>query len=606
MKFSLFSPRLCGAVLATAVMLPAAAEKWVKVTTAHFELYTPAGEKRGREAILYFEQVRDFFLKSSPSKSAPDFPVRIIAFKSEKQYIPYRPNEGTVAYYNSSDQRDYIVMQDTSSEHQPTAIHEYVHLLVRHTGVKLPMWLNEGMAEVYSTMRPLAGKVLVGSLPAGRVASLMEMKWFDLETLTRVDHQSAAYNKKELMQVFYAESWLLAHMLILGDGYREHFTDFLKALQTETSADAAMRKAYGKDISVVQRDLRNYLRSDLKGALFDQKLEKSAEQPETSDVPSDDAELVLADILIIVGKEKAAEAEFKRLAAVHPNNPDIEESLGYLAWHDKRTVETREHFRKAIAAGSKNAKMYNQFAALEMNAGQTPKEIVPVLRKALELKPGYQDAAWNLLSAAMRTEEYSVALEALGQLKNVKPDEAFRYYYSVAYAYHKMGSKEQALRFLASARKAAKDPDDADRAERLERFLKPPAELAVAVRETAVAAAAPRPPADEHSDGEAAPTRLRRRNGDGIPDELLHKVTGSATKLDCKGESARLHVNAEGRVMIFDIVDPAKVQINGNSGRTFEFTCGTQKPFPVTVEYADYPAGKAGTGTGVLRGLTLQ
>lgn len=61
----------------------AAADEWVKLTTSHFELFTTAGEKKGRDAILYFEQVRNFFLQSSAAKRAPEFPVRIIAFKSE-------------------------------------------------------------------------------------------------------------------------------------------------------------------------------------------------------------------------------------------------------------------------------------------------------------------------------------------------------------------------------------------------------------------------------------------------------------------------------------------------------------------------------------------
>src|SRR5262252_9733343 len=113
-----------------------AAEQWIRVSTPHFELLTPAGEKKGREAILYFEQVRSFFLQASPSKRVPDFPVRIIAFRGEKQYKPYRLNDFVIAYYTGSHDRDYIVMQDIQPDHFPVAIHEYTHLIVRHTGLK--------------------------------------------------------------------------------------------------------------------------------------------------------------------------------------------------------------------------------------------------------------------------------------------------------------------------------------------------------------------------------------------------------------------------------------------------------------------------------------
>src|SRR5579871_5419769 len=102
-----------------------AAEAWLKLGTPNFELYTTAGEKKGREAILYFEQVRSFFMEASQSKRAPSFPVRIIAFRGEKEYKPFRPNESAAAFYTGSHDRDYIVMEDISNEHYPVAIHEY-------------------------------------------------------------------------------------------------------------------------------------------------------------------------------------------------------------------------------------------------------------------------------------------------------------------------------------------------------------------------------------------------------------------------------------------------------------------------------------------------
>src|SRR5579862_7893540 len=79
-------------ILLFACITPAlAADNWLRLSTPHFELYTDAGEKRGREAILYFEQVRTFFTNISPSKKASTFPVRIVAFRNEKQYRPYSP-----------------------------------------------------------------------------------------------------------------------------------------------------------------------------------------------------------------------------------------------------------------------------------------------------------------------------------------------------------------------------------------------------------------------------------------------------------------------------------------------------------------------------------
>src|SRR5579863_7133997 len=117
----------CSLITAILAFSLDAADQWVKLATPNFELYTTAGEKKGREAILYFEQVRSFFLQTSASKRAPDVPVRIVAFRSESQYKPYRMSESAAAYYTHTRNRDYIVMQDISSELYPAAIHEYTH-----------------------------------------------------------------------------------------------------------------------------------------------------------------------------------------------------------------------------------------------------------------------------------------------------------------------------------------------------------------------------------------------------------------------------------------------------------------------------------------------
>lgn len=65
--------------LKTAILLSAvcvtnssAAERWIRVTTTHFEMYTTNTEKQARAALQVFEHVRYFFLQASQSKSAPD------------------------------------------------------------------------------------------------------------------------------------------------------------------------------------------------------------------------------------------------------------------------------------------------------------------------------------------------------------------------------------------------------------------------------------------------------------------------------------------------------------------------------------------------------
>jgi hypothetical protein len=52
-------------------------------------------------------------------------------------------------------------MRSISQEHYPMAAHEFTHLLVKHSGVNLPVLLNEGLADLYSTLKPVGRKVKV-------------------------------------------------------------------------------------------------------------------------------------------------------------------------------------------------------------------------------------------------------------------------------------------------------------------------------------------------------------------------------------------------------------------------------------------------------------
>ncbi|MGH9582577.1 MAG: hypothetical protein ACRD4O_06550, partial [Bryobacteraceae bacterium] len=75
------------------------APRWLRVSTPHFEMYTTGGEGQALDELRTFEQVRYFFLKKNGAESVGSGPVRIVAFRSEEEFLPYRPNASAFAYY---------------------------------------------------------------------------------------------------------------------------------------------------------------------------------------------------------------------------------------------------------------------------------------------------------------------------------------------------------------------------------------------------------------------------------------------------------------------------------------------------------------------------
>ena len=559
-----------------------AAEQWVKLTTPHFELFTDAGEKKGREAILYFEQVRGFFLEASPSKHVPEFPVRIVAFRGEKQYQPYRINDFAIAYYTQSRSRDYIVMQDISAEHYPVAIHEYTHLIIKHTGLKIPIWMNEGWADLYSTLKPQGKKAVMGDILPGRAVTLLTSPWIPLEVLTSVDHGSPLYNERNKAGMFYAESWALMHMLYFSPDYRPNFAKFVMALNAGKSAGEAAQAAYQKQLWEVETDFRAYLKGNrFYRGVYDIKLEKSAEEPDISDATGFESDMLTADLLALVDKHDKARYSYEQLAKTNPDKPEIEESLGYLAWQSGEEDSARNHFARALHAGSKDPQMCYHYAILAHNGGNLD-DAQTALEKAVSLKPDYVEARLHLGVLLVSKRSYQQALEQLKVIKSVTPEQAPSYFSAMAYSYLQTGDLEQGRASAENAKKWAKTPAEIQQADSMLRYLD--------ARKTASAA------------GNFAPQQPGSANPFITSGDQMKRVEGIAQKLDCSGDSLLLHVLVDKTTMVFEIPDPDRVVIKHSREGKSDFACGQQKPYRVAVEYAAKVDKETGS-VGIVRAL---
>jgi tetratricopeptide (TPR) repeat protein len=553
-----------------------AADQWTRVTTPHFELYTTAGEKKGRELILYFEQVRSFFTQSTPSKNGYDFPIRIVVFRSEKQYRPYSPNSAAAAYYTQGRYRDYIVMSDADTEHLPVAIHEFMHLVINHAGVKLPVWLNEGWADLYSTLKPKGSKAMVGDLIPGRVQVLQTEKWLSWDALTSVGLKSETYNEKDRAGIFYAESWALVHMLYLTPEYGGKFANFVLAVSRGQTAAQACQTVYGRSSEKVYADLQSYLRrNQLFGALIDVKLTKSEEDPEVSQVALFESETVLADLLSVAGKRDQAAEAFRKLEAENPGKPEIAQSMGYLAWQNNDRNGARAQFEKAFDAGGNDPEMCFHLAMLELEQSQTSDRALAALQRAVGVKPDYTDARFQLGLVEMNRHEYEGAIAAFGWIHKIDDEHAATLFNALAYAYLQVKNYDEARKQAVLALKWDKTDFDKQRSEQVIRYLDQ-----IDRKDHPVA------PAQMSEIQDERPHLARRDEPEA---EKTERVEGTAKTFDC--DAKRFVMEVDGKAFAFDLPDPSKIRLRHEGSDTFEFTCGPQKPFHVAVEYV--PAAKA-------------
>ncbi|MGA8639750.1 MAG: hypothetical protein WB593_16850, partial [Candidatus Sulfotelmatobacter sp.] len=85
---------LAGTVVVCLSLASRAAEQspWLEIHSTHFTVITDAGEKKGKEVALRFEQMRGVFaVMLMKDRLHEPLPLTIIAFKNDKDYYQTAP-----------------------------------------------------------------------------------------------------------------------------------------------------------------------------------------------------------------------------------------------------------------------------------------------------------------------------------------------------------------------------------------------------------------------------------------------------------------------------------------------------------------------------------
>lgn len=568
------------------VGLPLFSGEWIKVKSQSFELYTSSGERRARDILTYFEQVRGVALARFPNFLQDPLPVRLIAFSSEKEYKPYRANSFAAAYYLPDHDRDYIVMSNVGDDVFPVAAHEYTHLLVKHSKLNLPVWLNEGFADVNCMIQQKGDQLLVGAPFPGRVLELMNSKWMPLEVLTAVQHDSPEYNEKQRAGIFYAESWLLTHMLYLGDDYRPKFGAFVGAIVKGASAADAVREVYGKDLNGLFKDLQAYLkRGRVNVVAMNLKLEKTAEKPVAEPASDVDLRLTLALLLRRTTNKDEAIAAYQRLEADFPKSWEVHQAIGNAAWEKGDYNAARQSYAKAVALNPRDANVYFSYAKLLQGTAEDRKPLVDALTNAVRLDPTLTDARYLLGLTLYNMGHYGAAISELAQLKRISAEQAAPVFLTLAYSYQQLKAMPEARSSAVKAKQYAQSASDRTAADQMLEFL-------------------------DQLENPTAPPRQKRAEEPGktvtaaARQELRTSVEGSLVQMECLNGPARLHVLTQNGAIVLGIKDPQTVEIRGNDAGSVELACGKLN-VPVAIEYIPEFDKTAGT-TGVVRVLEIR
>jgi tetratricopeptide (TPR) repeat protein len=528
----------------------------VEVRSERFQVFTDAGERAGRQTAERFEQIRRVL---GPARESP-LAVRIYVFSSSSEFRRFRPSETTRGFYQSGPDRDYIAMEHAGQETYRIVYHEYLHLVLNHTSVKLPLWFEEGIAEFYSTLEAAGSRLRIGKPVEQHVSTLLSQRWLGAGDLGGMTKDSPLYREGIRSGVLYAESWALVHMLYTAPAYRTNLERFTSLLAETVTAEEAFHRAFGRTMEEALSDLRELIAArKFPVAEVDWRPADAAELT-IRKLTAAESELVRAELLVAVNKGDEVLRQYRKLAGSNPDNPAVQQGLGQIMLAQNRRPEAMEHFKRAISLGSRQASVWFECAVLLRESGAPVQEVRDYLRKTVELNPHHAEALFllgNLAFIEKRTEE---AIGYFQRASAVLPRQSY-FWQSLALAYAQQGQKDLAQCAARRAFDCAATQQEAEGARAALRLTGTPT----------------RPPAPKQP-AVVTPEGWFNRRGDQIAEGLLVEV-------ECREDAARLVLQVEGRRLVLNALRPNEIVIRNSRGGTRELPCGKVNRLPVQVEY---------------------
>jgi len=575
-----------------ATAAPAPDPVWRLTRSEHFDVYAQVSDPRARAILTWFEQLRAFFAQPgwNANSSPPSSRVCVILFASQQEYQPYSVRATADAYYLGSGDQDYIVMTDGEAKSFPVAAHEYAHLVLRTSGSKLPPWLKEGLAEMYSTLHIGDRGTELGGPLRGRLQTLRRHDWMPLASLTGLSEDAFQHQERAANDMFYAESWALVGMLALSPGYAAKFPRFVSAAGEGLSSMDLLARTYEIPAEQIGRDLRAWVEQGAPSTLQLPRVAPGPFEVRVSDVSPLAARVQLGQLLLTGGAFDRAEALFRDLAREAPRSSDVSAALGVIALHKGDVAGAQRAWKQAIDEGISDAKLCYRYAMVADRAGLPADELRPALERAVFLQPDFDDAHYQLALLEKNAGHYEAALREFQAMRTVADARAYAYWLALADTFNELGRRDEAQSAAQHAAMLAITASERSRAEEETYISKTDLGVRFARDATGrlmlVTARVPHGQSDWNPFIE--------------PGDEVHKINGTLREIGC-GSVTTFVIEVGGKPLTLAIPDLKHVQMRH---APTDFVCGDQDPGPsVTVEYA---RTQGGTAAGIVRGMEFQ
>ena len=265
------SPRFILLSLALLLYRPALAlassdqPHWIRLTSSHFSVVTDAEEKKGKEILVRFEQMRSLFgqllMRNRVNLSEP---VDIIALRSDDEYIKVAPiHQGQAiadpSFFIPGEDRDYVVLNVSKDDSWRAISQDFARVLLNYNYPQTQALFDEGFAEYFSSVRLDDKQAQIGQDPEQFTQLLSAQAWIAIPELFTTRPESHQDGSRHTL--FNAQAWIVMHYLLAQNKLPETGTYFDLVQNQQLPVEQAIQKAYGMTAAQFTQAVTDYFHS---------------------------------------------------------------------------------------------------------------------------------------------------------------------------------------------------------------------------------------------------------------------------------------------------------------------------------------------------------